>query len=144
MEGQLTEAADRMAIINLLGAYAYLYDQDRLHEHRGLFTDSPELVLMQEGREASLDVDTVMSLATARKAAFNAEQNRRRHALDSIWFTSQDATKATGHCYFQVFAIRDGGPPDDDLTGCYDFTAVKQHGVWRFSRWVLGVDQNDT
>jgi hypothetical protein len=24
---------------------------------------------------------------------------------------------------------------------CYEFTAVKHEGVWRFSRWVLRVDQ---
>lgn len=138
------DAADRLAIINLLGAYAYLYDQDHLDEHRGLFTESPELFLVQEDHTLSADMDTVASLAAARKAAFNAENNRRRHAIDSVWFTSQTATEASGHCYVQVFAIRDGGPPTADLTACYDFTAVKQHGVWRFSRWVLGIDQSNT
>lgn len=138
------DPADRLAIMNLLGAYAYLYDQDRLDEHRDLFTESPELFLVQEDRTFSADMDTVAQLAAARKNAFNAENNRRRHAIDSVWFTSQSATEATGHCYVQVFAIRDGGPPIADLTACYDFTAVKQDGVWRFSRWVLGIDQSNT
>lgn len=39
------DAADRLAIINLLGAYAYLYDQDHLDAHRALFTESLELFL---------------------------------------------------------------------------------------------------
>ncbi|EUA07693.1 snoaL-like domain protein [Mycobacterium kansasii 732] len=138
------DAADRLAVINLLGAYAYLYDQDHLDEHRALFTESPELFLTQESNTVSADMDTVAYLAAARKAAFNAENNRRRHAIDSVWFTSQNATEASGHCYVQVSAIRDGGPPIADLTACYDFTAVKQHGVWRFSRWVLGIDQSNT
>ena len=137
------DVADRLAIINVFGAYAYTYDQDRLDDFRALFTESPELVLLHEGRELSADIETVMTLLRARKAAFNADHNRRRHALNSFWFTSQDATQATGHCYVQVFAIREGGAPSPDLTACYDFTAVKQHGAWRLSRWVVGVDQGD-
>ena len=97
--------------------------------------------MQHEDRSLSQDVDTVMSLLAARKAAFQAENNQRRHALNSFWFTGQSATEATGRCYVQVFAIRDGGPPSAELTGCYEFTAVKHEGVWRFSRWVLRVDQ---
>ncbi len=135
------DVADRLAIINLFGAYAYTYDGNRLDEFRALFTESPELVLLHDGDTLSADVDTVMSLLAARKQAFKAENNQRRHALNSFWFSGQSVTEATGHCYVQVFAIRDGGPPVADLTGCYDFTAVKQHGVWRFSRWVVAIDQ---
>jgi len=134
-------AADRLAIINLLGAYAHTYDENRLDEFRALFTESPELVLWHEGREMSSDVDTVMGLLQARKAAFQAENNQRRHALNSIWFTGQTGTEATGLCYFQVFAIRDGGPPSPEITGCYEFTAVEVEGAWRFGRWVVRVDQ---
>ena len=106
-----------------------------------MFTESPELVLSHEGRTPSADIDTVMSLLAARKAAFKAQNNQRRHALNSFWFSSQGANEATGHCYFQVFAIKDGGPPTPDLTGCYEFTAVKKDGMWRFSRWVVAIDQ---
>lgn len=138
------DAADRLAIINLFGAYAYSYDHDRLDDFRALFTGSPELVLLHDGQPLAADIDTVMSLLAARKAAFRAEHNQRRHALNSFWFSSQGADEATGHCYVQVFAISDGGPPRPDLTGCYDFTAIKQDGHWRFSRWVVGIDQTQS
>lgn len=138
------DVADRLAVANLLGAYAYTYDQDRLDEFRALFTESPELVLLHEGQVLSEDIDVVMALLTARKSAFRAERNKRRHALNSFWITSQTANDVTGHCYVQVLAIRDGGSPMPDLTGCYDFTAVKQQGVWRLDRWVITVDQLTT
>ena len=32
-------------------------------------------------------------------------------------------------------------PTPTTKTGRYEFTAVKQHGVWRFSRWVVAIDQ---
>ncbi|HTX95604.1 MAG TPA: nuclear transport factor 2 family protein [Mycobacterium sp.] len=135
------DVADRLAIINTFGAYAYTYDQNRLDEFRTLFIEAPQLVLLHEGRPLSADIDTVMSPLAARKAAFKAENNQRRHALNSFWFSSRSADEATGHCYVQVFAIKDGGAPAPDLAGCYDFTAVKQDGVWRFNRWVVGIDQ---
>ena len=34
------DAADRLAIINLFGAYAYTYDENELDELRALFTDA--------------------------------------------------------------------------------------------------------
>ena len=135
------DVADRLAIINLFGAYAYAYDANRLDEFRELFTESPQLILLHEGHTLSGDIDTVMKLLAVRKAAFKAENNQRRHALNSFWFSGQSASEATGYCYVQVFAVKDGGPPTPDLTGCYEFTAVKQDGAWRFSRWVVGIDQ---
>ena len=135
------DVGDRLAIINLFGAYAYTYDENRLDEFRTLFTESPELVLLHEGSPLTADIDTVMSLLAVRKAAFKVENNQRRPALNSFWFSSQGTNEATGRCYVQVFAVKDGGPPTPDLTGCYEFTAVKQDGTWRFSRWVVAIDQ---
>lgn len=135
------DVADRLAIINLFGAYAHTYDDNRLDDFRALFTEAPQFGLRHEGTELSQDIDTVMSLLAVRKAKFKAENNQRRHALNSLWFSSQSANEASGRCYVQVFAIKDGGPPTPDLTGCYEFTAVKRDGVWRFSRWVVAMDQ---
>src|ERR1700677_2670122 len=43
------DVADRLAIINLFGAYAYSYDENRLDEFRELFPESPELGLKHSG-----------------------------------------------------------------------------------------------
>jgi SnoaL-like domain len=140
--GVAFDVADRLAIINLFGAFAYAYDQHRLDDFRALFTESPGACLrLYDGTTVSQGVDTVLELLAVRKGEFKAQNNQRRHALNSFWFDNQRAEEATGRCYVQVFAIRDGGPPSPDLTGCYEFTAVKQDGVWRFSRWVLAIDQ---
>ena len=136
------DVADRLAIINLFGAYADFYDQNQLADFRLLFTESPELGLrLRDGTAVSQGIDTVMELLALRKGEFSAQNNQRRHALNSFWFSSQSAEEATGRCSFQVFAIQDGGPPTPDLTGCYEFTAAKQGGVWRLSRWFLEIDQ---
>jgi hypothetical protein len=61
--------------------------------------------------------------------------------MNSFCFASQSAAEATGRCYVQIFGTRDAGPPFADVTGYYDFTAVKLAGVWRFGRWIHKVDQ---
>jgi hypothetical protein len=87
------DVTDRLAIINLFGAYAYTDDENRLDEFRTLFTDSPELVLLHEGRALSADIETVMSLLAVRKAGFKAENNQWRHALNSYWFSAKRPAK---------------------------------------------------
>lgn len=72
------DVADRLAIINLFGAYAYTYDANRLDASRALFTESPELVLLHDGTTLAVDIDTVMSLLAARKQMFAVEHNQRR------------------------------------------------------------------
>jgi hypothetical protein len=52
------DAADRLAIINLLGAYAHTYDANRLDDFRALFTESPELVLTHGNGVISGGIDT--------------------------------------------------------------------------------------
>jgi hypothetical protein len=65
---------------------------------------------LHDGTTVSQGVDTVLELLAVRKGEFKAQNNQRRHALNSFWFDNQRAEEATGRCYVQVFAIRDGGP----------------------------------
>lgn len=65
--GVFFDVADGLAVINLFGAYAYTYDENRLDEFRELFTESPELVLQHDGHNLSGDIDAVMSLLLGKK-----------------------------------------------------------------------------
>ena len=79
------DVADRLAIINLFGAYAYTYDQNQLDNFRALFTESPELGLrLHDGTTVSQGVDTVMELLAVRKGEFAAQNNQRRHAAELL------------------------------------------------------------
>ena len=72
--GVAFDVADRLAIINLFGAYAYTYDQNQLDAFRALFTESPELGLrLHDGATVSQGVDTVMELLAERKGEFKAQ-----------------------------------------------------------------------
>jgi len=135
------DAADRLAIVNLFGAYAYGQDERRWDEFRAVFTESPEFRYEAADGRVIEGIDFVISVTKARQEAFRAENIQRRHALNSSYFTSQGPSEASGICYGQVFGTRDGGPPIPDLTAYYEFTAVKQDGVWRLSRWIKHLDQ---
>jgi hypothetical protein len=94
------DVADRLAIMNLLGATAQRYDEARLDDFRALFTQSPE-IRDAHGDQTFLEgFDALMGTAQARHEAFAAAENQRRHALDSMCFTTQGDTEATGRCYF--------------------------------------------
>jgi SnoaL-like domain len=58
-----------------------------------------------------------------------------------LCFDSQHGNEASGRCYFQVFSSRDGGAPGVQLTGYYEFTAIKQNDSWKFSSWIAHIDQ---
>jgi hypothetical protein len=135
------KAADRLAIINLFGAYAQSYDAGKLDEFISLFADKVELKYMSGDKVVAEGLDQVTRGMTGRVKAFAAEKIQRRHALTSYVFTSQTNTQASGRLYFQVFASKEGGAPTVALTGFYEFTAVKEGNVWKFNRWIAYGDQ---
>ena len=134
-------AADRLAIINLFGAYAQSYDAGKLDEFISLFADKVELKYMNGDKVVAEGLAQVTQAMPGRVKAFQAAKMQRRHALTSYAFTSQTDNKASGRLYFQVFSITDGGAPSVAVTGYYEFTAVKQGNTWKFSRWIARADQ---
>jgi hypothetical protein len=130
-----------MAIVNLFGAYAQTYDADRLDEWRALFADSADVRFMNRDRTVTNTLSETVPALQARQESFKAQKDQRRHALNSLCFTSQQSNEASGRCYFQVFSTRDGGTPAVQLTGYYEFTAIKRDDAWKFSRWIAHIDQ---
>jgi hypothetical protein len=118
---------DRLAIINLFGAYAQSYDASKLDEFISLFTDKAELKYMNGDKVAADGLAQVTAAMPERVKAFKAAKMQRRHSLTSYAFTSQ--------------TDKDGGVPSVALTGYYEFTAVKEESTWKFSRWIARADQ---
>jgi hypothetical protein len=135
-------AADRLAIINLFGAYAQSYDAGKLDEFLSLFTDKVELKYMNGDKVVGEGLAQVTRAMEERVKAFKAAKIQRRHLLTSYAFTSQTDNEAGGRLYFQVLSSKDGGVPSVALTGYYEFTAVKKGNSWKFSRWIARGDQS--
>ena len=135
------DAADRLAIINLFGAFADTYDDLRFDEFRALFADGAEVRWQHEDRILFEGLDIAIASAQARLEAFKNQRNQRRHNFTSFSISAQSTTEATGRCYTSVFSTTDGGPPAIDVTGNYEFTVAKRDGAWRIRRLVAHIDQ---
>ncbi len=57
-------AADRLAIINLFGNYAQLYDAGNLEEFKSLFTDNVDIKLMERDKVVAEGLDQVTQVIT--------------------------------------------------------------------------------
>jgi hypothetical protein len=136
------DAADRLAIVNLFGAYAQAYDAGKPDEFLAVFTDDVELKYMSGDKLVAEGLAQVTAAMPGRMKAFAAANIQRRHALTSQLFSGQTDRAASGRLYFQVFSIAGGGAPSVAATGYYEFTAVKQAGIWKFSRWIAHGDQS--
>ncbi len=134
-------AADRLAIINLFGNYAQLYDAGNLEEFKSLFTDNVDIKLMERDKVVAEGLDQVTRVITERVKVFAAEKIQRRHFLTTHAFDSQAESEASGHLYVLLLSSKDGGAPTIVLTARYEFTAVKQGTTWKFSRWIARADQ---
>jgi hypothetical protein len=134
--GPFFDVADRLAVINLFGAYAYSYDENRLDEFRELFTESPELLLQHDGHNLSGDIDAVMSCSQERIV----EGRKRPVAPPAELILVFRPKRRRDDRALLCPGLRYRGWRCA-LSGRYEFTAVKQHAVWRFSRWVVAIDQ---
>lgn len=133
-------AADRLAIVNLFGAYAQSYDAGNIDQFLSLFTNTADVKYMHGKKTYFNGLAEVRHAFSERTKAFGSANMQRRHALNTYAFTSQTDNEASGRVYFQVFSTIEGGIPSVAYTGYYEFTAVKQGSAWKFSRWFAWAD----
>lgn len=140
--GATFEAADRLAIINLMGGYGATYDTGRMDDFRALFTDASDFKFVRGGTVVGDGWGEMMPFLQARQAQAKADGSRNRHFTNStICFTRQDKAEAEGTFYAFIVAIRAGSPPLMGVTAEYEFTAVKTGDVWKFSRLIVNIDE---
>jgi len=105
-----------------------------------VFADAADVRFFAHDRATSTSLADTRAILDRVVAQWGAN-DQRRHSINSVWFTSQDASEASGRCYVHVFSVVDGGAPTATYTGYYEFTAVKQDNSWKFSRWIAHLDQ---
>ncbi len=133
------DAADRLAIVNVLNSYGYFVDQLRMDDYFGLFTDAPEVEAWFAGERAVHDWKQFKDLSTARQEVFKREKIQRRHVLSAPRFDQQDNESASGQVYFRLYRIHHGTISLITI-GYYEFTMAKQRGEWKIDRWIIRAD----
>jgi SnoaL-like domain len=63
------DAADRLAIVNLFGAYAHTYDAAHLDEWRELFADTADVRFLNRDRAVTMSLAETIPMLQARHEA---------------------------------------------------------------------------
>jgi hypothetical protein len=133
--------ADRLAILNHIGAYAFLFDEGRLDDWFALFS-----------HDVSFEntTPTLGTVIVKGKKAFRERVSQRygpkevipvrRHTMGNIHVASQTATTAKARTYMLISTV----PAADKLniltTGTYNASLEKRNGKWLITRWYIEAD----
>ena len=138
------KAADRLAIVNLVGAYCQACDAAKLDDLMSLFTDKADFKYVYRDKTRIESLAAFSRVLKERRKFYEHNKWQRRHVTSSHVFTNQSDREAEGRAYIHVFLSTDGGPPSAVCSGVYEFTAVRQGSVWKFSRFLCRQDQFDS
>lgn len=134
------DAADRLAIINVINSYGYFLDEFGAERLDALFIDTPTLEIWSGGKKLVAGLPQFRNLVQGRHENFKRENIQRRHILSAPRFERQDGGAASGQVYLQYYETQAGGRPVLATVGVYEFTAVRQGGQWKLDRWIARPD----
>jgi hypothetical protein len=134
-------ATDRLAVINLLYSYGYLFNEAKLEEFLDLFAKSASIELGQGNNKVIMNLSQWREYISSLQQFSKQQQSQPRHILSAPRFDSQTDDKASGQVYLQLFTTK------NDITwlvttGVYGFTAVKQANEWKLNCWVVKLDSS--
>lgn len=141
----LSEAADRLAIRELIEAYAHCADRRDSNGQMALFTSDVRFVVYMNAKDPkpSQELRSRMELAPV-----FAELNRyyaTSHFLgqSTIFTLTKDRGTGETYCLAHHITVKDGNRRLMLASLRYDDTFVKQDGVWLFAERLLYVDLVD-
>jgi SnoaL-like domain len=140
-----SEAADRLAIRELVDAYAHCADRRDAHGQKSLFTEDTHFVVYMDGQgsDATQELDGRESLTPVFDALNNYEATMHFNGQSTI---AVDGERATGESYCIAHHLfTDGGERSLMVAWLrYDDTFVKVDGAWLFAERKLYLDWSET
>ena len=140
-----TEQADRLAIRELVDAYAHCADRRLAEKQKSLFTEDTHFVVYMNGQgtEPSQVLDGRAALTPVFDALNNYQATMHFNGQSTI---TLDGDRATGESYCIAHHLfTDGGERKLMVAWLrYGDTFVKVDGTWRFAERDLYVDWTET
>ena len=137
-----TEAADRLAIRELVDAYAYCADRRDAAGQMALFTADTHFVVYMDAKDPTPSQEFHSREALA--PVFDAlnQYDATMHFVGQSTITSLSGDRATGqtYCLAHHFSVADGGRRLMVAALRYADTLVKRDGAWLFAGRRLHVD----
>jgi ketosteroid isomerase-like protein len=136
------EAADRLAIRELVEAYAHCADRRDAKGQMALFTDDTHFVVYMNARDATPSMELHSREALAPVFANLNKYDATTHFLGQSTIFTLTADRATGETYCLAHHVTvDGGKQRLMLASLrYMDTFVKMEGTWLFAERLLHVD----
>ena len=130
------DAADRLAIANLLYAYSFAYDNYEADAWFKLFTDDVVFVAGVPGAGAvSFTGDGFRTFWRERMQQFSTSGNQRRHLMSNILFLEQTADTAHVSVAGLLTNAKDGKTFTAVSSLNYEGWLVKGPEGWKIKRW---------
>ncbi len=144
VHNNLQYIADRQAIINVVTAYSYLFDEQRFDEWFKLFTDDVSFetttpcfgTIIAKGKQAFKGVVDMRY----RGPGSEKVKTMRRHTMGNIHVAKQTKNNAEVRTYLFISAASPDGKMKILTSGTYNATLVKRNGKWKISRWYIEID----
>ena len=136
-------AADRLAIINLVKVYALTYDNYEIDKWLSLFTDKAVFVAGVPGQKPLVQSGkTFREFWKQRGAAFEKSGNKRRHLISNVVFLDQTSQTAHISAVGLLMNTKNGAEVSVLTPLNYEGWFVKHDGVWKIEKWHDFPDSN--
>jgi len=135
--------ADRLAIINLVNAYAYLIDEARWDDWANLFSDDVvfESTVPLLGRVIAHDKKALMESVRLRYIEPGKTSIAvRRHTMGNTHVAEQTENTAKVRTYMLISSVPDADHLKPVTTGTYNAELEKRNGRWVITRWYIETD----
>lgn len=133
--------SDRLLIMEAFSRWGIAYDEGQPQVIGSLFTDDATYVVTEGSAAPLVTMQGRKTIVTGVMKVLRAQNDQRRHAMSNVVIERMDGTSAMALAY-GIVTIADGDTLTLGASVIYTADLVKGgDGVWRFSRFVIGMDK---
>ena len=130
---------NRLLIQEAFSRWGIAHDEGQLDVVRSLFTRDAELIVLLGSKEPIDSAKGVDNIAKTVANSLAQQQDQRRHAMINIVIDKLTENRASAIAYGIVTKASDGLTLGASVI-YYGDLVKEDDGVWRFSRFIIGID----
>jgi hypothetical protein len=132
-------AVNRLLIHEAFARWGIAHDEAQLEVIRSLFTKDAELVVLLGSKEPIDSAEGSDAIVDTVATSLRQQQNQRRHAITNVVIDRLTEDEASAIAYGIVTIANDGLSLGASVI-YYGDLCREADGVWRFSKFVIGMD----